>query len=124
MPSLYCPNNVLPANRQRTKNNNLFKIVLFILISTSIFAQEIDKQSCTYEGKKLYGRVKIVENFPDITIEVVEQLPDIDIKIVEHFPEKCGEWELVENFPDLKVKIVQHNADLKVKFVRNFPGLK
>jgi CRISPR/Cas system CSM-associated protein Csm4 (group 5 of RAMP superfamily) len=100
----------------------LFLILLFI--STSIFAQEIDKQSCTYEGKKLYGRVKIVENFPDITIQIVDNLADIDVKVVEHFPEKCGEWELVENFPDLKVKIVENNANIKIRFVDHFPGLK
>ncbi|GJQ43689.1 MAG: hypothetical protein JETCAE03_31870 [Ignavibacteriaceae bacterium] len=105
--------------------SNIYKLIILILISTSIFAQsKIDRRTCTYDGKKLYGKVQFVEDFPDITIQVVEDLPDIDVRMVENFPSKCGEWQLVEHFPNLRVKIVEHNADIKVRFVKHFPGLK
>jgi len=95
----------------------------FILISVSLFAQ-IDKETCSYNGIQLYGKVKVVEHFPDITIQVVESFADIDVKVVEEFADECGEWKMVEKFPDFTIKIVEHNADIKVRFVRNFPKVK
>jgi len=95
------------------------------LISATLFAQhKVDKETCSYNGIQLYGKVKIVEHFPDITIQVVENFADIDVKIVEEFPDECGKWKLVENFPDFKVKIVNKNADIKVRFIKYFPGVK
>jgi len=96
---------------------------IFLILTFSLFAQ-VDKESCTYDGLKLYGKVKIVEYEYDLTIEVVEYNSDIDVKIVEYFPEDCCEWKLVEYFPDLKVKIVKHNADLRVRFVEKFPKIR
>ena len=97
----------------------------FILISVSLFAQQkIDKETCSYNGIQLYGKVKVVEHFPDITIQVVESFADIDVKVVEEFADECGEWKMVEKFPDFTIKIVEHNADIKVRFVRNFPKVK
>lgn len=78
---------------------------------------------CTFNGKPLYGRVQIVEHFPDIKIQVVQHFPDLNVKVVEHFPDSCGRWEFVEHFPDFKVQIVEHFPDVKVKYVEHFPGL-
>lgn len=78
---------------------------------------------CTFNGKKLYGKIKFVENFPDIKIQVVENFPDLKVKKVDNFPDSCGEWKIVENFPDFTVKIVEHFGDIKIKFVENFPGI-
>ena len=82
----------------------------------------IDK-SCSFNGKKLYGKIKFVENFPDIKIQIVENFPDLKVKLVDNFPDECGKWQIVENFPDLKVQIVNNFPDIKVKFVDNFPGI-
>ena len=83
---------------------------------------KIDK-NCCYKEMKLYGKIKFVENFPDIKVQIVENFPDLKVKLVENFPDDCGEWQIVENFPDLKVQIVENFPDIKVKFVNNFPGL-
>ena len=99
------------------------KYFLSLLLFSSLFAQGLDKQNCIYDGKQLFGKIKIVEYDPDITIQIVEHLSDINVKVVEYFPDNCGEWKFVEYFPDLKVKIVNSNADLKVKFVQNFPKI-
>ncbi len=80
-------------------------------------------KDCYYKGFKLYGKIKFVENFPDIKVQIVENFPDLKVKIVENFPDDCGEWQIVSNFPDLKVQIVENFPDIKVKFVNNFPGL-
>jgi hypothetical protein len=79
-------------------------------------------KNCTYKGFKLYGKIKIVENFPDIKVQIVENFSDLKVKIVDNFPDKCGRWQFVDNFPDIKVKFVDNFPDIKVKFVENFPG--
>jgi hypothetical protein len=84
--------------------------------------EEIDFQNCTYKGFPLYGKIKFVEDFPDIKVQIVEHFPDLKVKLVEHFPDDCGEWQVVENFPDVKVKLVESFPDIKIKYVENFPG--
>lgn len=86
----------------------------------------IDKDACTItkDGKtyKLQGKVKIVENWPDITVQLVDSWPDLKVKLVENWPDNCGKFQLVENWPDLKIKIVESWGDIKVKVVENWPG--
>ena len=81
------------------------------------------EKDCTCKGKKLYGKIKFVENFPDLKVKFVENFPDLKVKLVQHFPDHCGEWQIVENFPDLKIQIVENFPDIEVKLVENFPGL-
>lgn len=84
--------------------------------------EKIDFESCIYKGFPLHGKIKFVEDFPDIKIKIVEHFPDLKVKLVENFPDDCGEWQVVEHFPDVKVKIVEHFPDIKVKYVEHFPG--
>jgi len=97
-------------------------LIIVFLCNTSFSQDKIDFETCTFNGFPLYGKVKIVESFPDITVQIVESFPDIKIKIVNSFPDDCGEWQIVESFPDVKIKIVESFPDLKVKFVESFPG--
>jgi len=83
---------------------------------------EIDFENCSYNGFPLHGKIKFVENFPDIKVQIVENFPDLKVKLVNNFPDDCGEWKIVENFPDIKIQIVENFPDIKVKFVENFPG--
>ena len=64
------------------------------------FAGELSS-SCTYKGIPLYGKVKIVESFPDA----------------------CGKWKYVESFPDFKIKFVDSFPDIKIKYVDSFQGV-
>ena len=114
------------------------KVLIFILFAVMVLpmmAQSndkkpgINKENCTYTNKdgktfNLYGKVKIVDHFPDIKVQIVDSFEDLDVKIVEHFPDQCGKIKLVENFPDVKVQIVDHFPDIKVKLVESFPGVK
>lgn len=84
--------------------------------------EEIDFENCTFKGFPLYGRIKFVENFPDVKVQIVDNFPDIKVKMVNNFPDDCGEWKIVENFPDVKIQLVENFPDVKVKFVENFPG--
>ena len=109
----------------------LFFLLVAVLMSASMIAEEevkIDKDNCTItkNGKtfKLYGKVKIVDNFEDIKVKIVDCFEDADIKIVENFENSCGKVKLVENFEDVKVKIVDNFEDIKIKIVNNFEGIK
>jgi hypothetical protein len=100
--------------------------ILIIATASISFGQNkegIDKESCTFNNLRLYGKIKFVDSFPDITIKIVESFPDLEVKIVNSFPDKCGLWQIVESFPDLKVKIVESFPNLKIKFVDSFPGI-
>lgn len=106
-------------------NFHLFFLLLALMgspVTTHRKDDPIDK-TCMFKGKKLYGKIKIVENFPDIKVKIVENFPDLKVKLVDNFPDECGKWQIVENFPDLKIQIVENFPDIRVKFVDNFPGL-
>jgi hypothetical protein len=80
-------------------------------------------QSCRFEGHQLWGKVKVVDSFPDVKVKVVDSFPDLKVKHVDAFPDDCGEWKLVDSFPDVKVQFVDSFPDVKIKFVDSFPGL-
>ena len=84
--------------------------------------QQPDKVNCYCKGHILYGKIQIVDSFPDIKAQIVDSFPDLKVKIVDVFPSKCGEWKIVTEFPDLKVQFVNSFPDIKIQFVQTFPG--
>ncbi len=113
----------------------IFTLFLLVLLACTAFAQKtdkkpngIDKKECTFtkDGKTfpLYGKVQIVNAFPDIKVQIVSSFEDIDVKIVNSFPDDCGKVQIVNAFPDVKVQIVNSFPDIKVKIVDAFPGIK
>lgn len=100
-----------------------------ILISASAFVLKENHMlssdicsSCSFKGKKLYGKVQVVESFPDIKVQIVESFPDLKVQKVTSFPDKCGKWQFVTSFPDIKVQFVTSFPDIKIKYVESFPG--
>lgn len=84
----------------------------------------VNKFTCTYQGKPLYGRVKFVESLQDIKVKVVVTTsPDLRVKMVTNPTTRCGEWEIVEFLPDLKVQFVETLPDIEIKFVEDNPGV-
>jgi len=79
---------------------------------------------CTYKGKNLYGKVKIVNSFPDFKVKVVKSFPDLKVETVTSFPSSCGKWEIVESFPDFTVQFVDSFEDFSIEYVTSFPGVK
>lgn len=78
---------------------------------------------CTCKGHDLWGKVKVVNSFPDIKVQVVNSFPDIKVQVVDSFPDKCGKWKFVDSFPDFKIQFVDSFPDLKIQFVNSFPGI-
>ena len=78
---------------------------------------------CSFKGKKLYGKIKVVDAFPDLKVQVVDAFPDLKVQVVDAFPDKCGKWKMVDAFPDVKIQMVTAFPDIKIKYVNAFPGL-
>ena len=85
---------------------------------------EIDNDNCSWNDINLYGKVQIVDAFPDIKVQIVDAFPDIKVKWVESFPNDCGKWQEVDAFPDFKIQLVDAFPDIKVQNVDAFPGMK
>lgn len=83
----------------------------------------LESVDCTFNGITLYGKVKVVESFPDLKVKVVNSFPDLKVKTVDSFANDCGEWEFVESFPDFTIQFVEDFPDIEIKFVDSFPGL-
>lgn len=88
---------------------------------SSASAGNVDS-ACRVKGKRLYGKVKVVDSFPDIKVQVVRSFPDLKVKRVTSFPDSCGKWQFVDSFPDLKVQFVDAFPDIKIQYVDSFPG--
>ena len=78
--------------------------------------------TCTHNGIKLYGKVQVVDSFPDLKVQVVDSFPDLNVQFVNAFPDSCGKWQLVDSFPDFKIQYVNSFPDIKIKKVSSFPG--
>lgn len=83
---------------------------------------KFDKSSCTFNGKKLYGKIQEVTAFPDVKVQVVSAFEDVKVEKVSAFPDKCGKWQMVTAFPDTKVQFVTAFPDVKIRYVTAFPG--
>jgi hypothetical protein len=81
-----------------------------------------NKSSCTFNGFKLYGKIKQVTSFPDVKVKVVTSFPDVNVKKVTSFPDSCGKWQFVDSFPDTKVQFVDSFPDVKIQYVDSLPG--
>jgi len=99
-------------------------LLLAVLLAGPAAAEDrVDKGSCTLKGFKLFGKIQVVDAFPDLKVQVVEAFPDLKVKVVEAFPDECGKWKMVDAFPDLKIQFVTAFPDLKIKYVEAFPGV-
>ncbi len=79
---------------------------------------------CTFKGKKLFGKVQVVDFLPDLKVQVVDFMPDLNVQIVDYLPTTCGKWQFVDFLPDLKIQFVDFLPDLKIKYVDFLPGLR
>jgi hypothetical protein len=83
----------------------------------------VDASTCSFRDKRLFGKVKVVESFPDVRVKVVSSFPDLKVKKVDSFADECGEWHFVESFPDFTIQYVESFADVEISMVPSFPGM-
>ena len=104
------------------KTLKLIVPIIFLLSASSSGQVNKDNEDCYCKGRRLYGRIQIVDKFPDLKVQIVTSFPDLKVKTVDFNPSRCGEWKMVDKFPDLKIQIVNSFPDLKIQFVQAFPG--
>jgi hypothetical protein len=78
------------------------------------------KCDCTFNGKKLWGKVQYVDMFPDFKVSK-SLFPDLNVTETM-FPSKCGEWHTVDMFPDFTVQLVDMFEDFSIAD-SYFPGI-
>ena len=100
------------------------RIYIFLLFGTAIFLGNIDRETCTLNGKRLYGKVKVVSSMADFRVEVVNHIADLKVEKVSMAPNSCGQWEFVDILPDFTVEFVGAISDFKIEFVNMFPGVQ
>jgi hypothetical protein len=100
----------------------MMKLLLLnaVLIAATIFQigsnGDFNKKECSCKGKKLYGTVKVVDNFADFKVQVVNGLEDISVKKTGYIPSQCGEWKFTEGFADFTIQYVDAFPDFTIKF--------
>ncbi len=67
---------------------------------------------CAFKGIKLYGKVQVVDVFPDLKVQKVSSSPN-----------SCGKWQFVDAFSDFKIQYVDAFPGIKIQFVDAFPGM-
>ena len=83
----------------------------------------LEKGTCSFHGKKLYGKIQIVADHGDVTVQEVAAFPDLKMKPVAAYADRCGLWQLVEAGADTKVQFVSTFPDVRIQRVSAFPGL-
>jgi hypothetical protein len=110
-------------HKAKAKGSHLLVLALCLMAPPLLEANStVVGPDCTVKGKKLYGKVKAVDSFPDLKVQVVSAFPDLKVKVVTAFPDSCGKWQMVDSFPDLKVQFVTAFPDVKIQYVDAFPG--
>ena len=97
-------------------------VACLMALSFNALAGTSNVDNCSFNGIKLYGKVQIVNSFPDIKVKVVNSFPDLKVQKVNSFADSCGKWQIVDSFPDFKVKFVESFPDIEIKYVNSFPG--
>ncbi len=98
-----------------------FILILFLVIGLN--ANPISKD-CTYKGKKIFGKVKIVEWGQNFQVKTFTWGADIHVKVTNGVQRNCGEWQFVEWGEDFSIKIVDYGQDFSIQYVTYSPGLK
>jgi hypothetical protein len=94
----------------------LFLLVIFVIISFGCTSQDINPYTCTFKGKKLYGKAKVVSSNADFKVKIVNSNEDISIIQTPGEPNECGEWKFVEYSEDFKIQIVTSGEDFTIRY--------
>lgn len=87
---------------------------------------DFDPETCSCKGKKLHGRVKVVDSpaEADFNVQVVDDwMVDLKVEKVDAFADECGEWQFVDEFPDFTIMYVDGCADFTIRFVDIWCGV-
>ena len=91
-------------------------LLLVAFVTTSAIAKP--------KGECVFGKIQVVDSFPDYKVRVVDSFPDLKVQVVDSFPDKPGKWQMVKFLPDYKIQFVKIGEDFTIQYVRAFPGVR
>lgn len=95
----------------------LIAILTLLLVSTGLAQSKMPEAA-----KIVYGKIQVVDSFPDYKVKVVTSFPDLKVQKVGAFPDAPGKWQMVDSFPDFKIQFVDSFPDFTIEWVDSFPG--
>ncbi|MGD1903461.1 MAG: hypothetical protein ACFB9N_14605 [Geitlerinemataceae cyanobacterium] len=103
----------------------LASVTLFARANAQVSPQvaSFNASSCQFNGINLYGDVRVVSSFPDITVKKVTSFPDLNVQWVSSFPDSCGKWKEVSSSADFTIQYVDSFPDIEIEEVSSFPGV-
>lgn len=77
------------------KQSKLIKKIIFSFLPVGLLCCSMRSDDCItkdgyLQGKRVFGKVKVVESFLDFKVKVVSSFPDLKVKIVNRFPDEPG----------------------------------
>lgn len=97
-------------------------MILVLFLAVGISANPVSKD-CKFNGKKLSGRVRIVQAFGDVKVRVVTAFPNLKVVTLTYSSDRCGEWTFVQGSEDFTIQFVEAFEDVKIEFVQAFSGI-
>ncbi|HMV45046.1 MAG TPA: hypothetical protein PK079_25125 [Leptospiraceae bacterium] len=99
-------------------------LILVLVVTVGISSNPISND-CKFNGKKLSGKVRIVQAFGDVKVRAVQAFEDIKVLNLSYASSlaSCGEWTFVQAGEDFTIQFVEAFEDLKIRFVQAFPGI-
>ena len=95
-----------------------------VFVNSNSNSNPIDRETCTYKGKRLYGNVRVVDYSADFEVRLIQYGADLDVKIEAYSANHCGEWHFVNAGEDFTVRFVDSGGDFTVHFVEYNPGVQ
>jgi len=119
---------LLREGPRRRANPRGWIAILFCTVAGTLAVDGAARKSpvaadCSVNGHALYGRIQIVDAFPDVKVQRVKHFEDLRVQLVSAFADRCGRWQLVAHHADTKVQWVEQFADVKIRYVESFPGV-
>lgn len=100
------------------------KFLLIILIAFSQILANPISPDCTFKGKKLYGKIKVVTWGEDVKVRIVTSNEDLKVYLnTNTWTDRCGEWYFVDWGEDFKIRFVDWGEDFRIRYVGFSPGL-
>ncbi len=79
-------------------------------------------KTCTLNGKKLYGKVKVVQNFADFKVKTV-RTSSISRCSSSRTSRRLRQVAAGRELPDFTIQYVENFPDFQIKNVEHFPGV-
>jgi len=100
------------------------KILLSVFLVVAVLFQsdngKFNRETCSCKGKKLQGRVRVVDFNPDFRVKIMESNEDLKVTVRNGVESACGEWTFTGGQADFTVQYVDFNPDFTIRLV-NYP---